>query len=111
MQLERQTTPSPLEDSHILENEPGSGPRLREGGGDSFNVTQLASRYIIHYHALCILSKIILEDLLYIQQVFSKSLPATALGSEDSTVNTTDDNPWLCLHSGRERVNEKNKQT
>ena len=83
--------------------------RGSERGGDSFNVTQLASKYIIHYHALCILSKIILEDLLYIQQVFSKSLPATALDSEDSTVNTTDDNPWLCLYSGRERVNKCKK--
>jgi len=84
--------------------------RGSERGGDSFDVTQLASKYIIHYHALCSLSKITLEDLLCIQQVFSKSLPATALGSEDTTVNTTDDNPWLGLHSGRERVNKCKKE-
>ena len=77
--------------------------RGSETGGDSFDVTQLAS------NALCSLSKITLEDLLCVQQVFSKSLPATALGSEDTTVNTTDDNPWLGLHSGRERVSKRKK--
>ena len=55
--------------------------RGSERGGDSFDVTQLASKYIIHYHALCSLSKITLEDLLCIH---SYTIPGIVLGAEES---------------------------